>query len=296
MKRAFTGIELLVVIAIIAILAACLFPVFAQTNTAAKTTSDLSNHKQSGGSRQIYLTDHDDTCHSGYFCNNENDTAGAYAQWFGFIQPLVKNHDICKVSLDPTNFVGNNRGISAHCIQVTQYNIQDNQTPRLNYIVNTLVLPRKRRSVDPMNVIFQTVLDEVSRTIVLAHRKGYPSCTSDTSSASGQAFETRRSKNSIKLANGRFHGETSGEVEDLFYHRGSMQGARNRWAKYASGNDVDPTNLKFQIVYIFRDRVKNGANYICPDSHAKYAKPEATVNPKSYQWVLRAYTAGGGNI
>ncbi len=46
LKRAFTLIELLVVIAIIAILAAILFPVFAQTKEAAKKTSCLSNEKE----------------------------------------------------------------------------------------------------------------------------------------------------------------------------------------------------------------------------------------------------------
>jgi prepilin-type N-terminal cleavage/methylation domain-containing protein len=45
MKRAFTLIELLVVIAIIAILAAILFPVFAQAKLAAKQTKSLNNHK-----------------------------------------------------------------------------------------------------------------------------------------------------------------------------------------------------------------------------------------------------------
>ena len=42
MKKAFTLIELLVVIAIIAILAAILFPVFAQAKEAAKKTATLS--------------------------------------------------------------------------------------------------------------------------------------------------------------------------------------------------------------------------------------------------------------
>ena len=46
MKKAFTLIELLVVIAIIAILAAILFPVFAQAKAAAKKTSSLSNVKE----------------------------------------------------------------------------------------------------------------------------------------------------------------------------------------------------------------------------------------------------------
>ncbi len=61
MKKAFTLIELLVVIAIIAILAAILFPVFAQAKLAAKKTADLSNVKQFALGTNIYLSDSDDT-------------------------------------------------------------------------------------------------------------------------------------------------------------------------------------------------------------------------------------------
>jgi prepilin-type N-terminal cleavage/methylation domain-containing protein len=60
MKRAFTLIELLVVIAIIAILAAILFPVFAQAKTAAKKAVAISNQKQIGTAMQIYMGDFDD--------------------------------------------------------------------------------------------------------------------------------------------------------------------------------------------------------------------------------------------
>jgi prepilin-type N-terminal cleavage/methylation domain-containing protein len=60
MKKAFTLIELLVVIAIIAILAAILFPVFAQAKVAAKKTQALSQVKQVGTSWQIYAADYDD--------------------------------------------------------------------------------------------------------------------------------------------------------------------------------------------------------------------------------------------
>jgi len=60
LNRAFTLIELLVVIAIIAILAAILFPVFAQAKVAAKKTMVLSNCKQLGLANIMYATDSDD--------------------------------------------------------------------------------------------------------------------------------------------------------------------------------------------------------------------------------------------
>ena len=60
-RRGFTLIELLVVIAIIAILAAILFPVFAQAKTAAKRTQDISNVKNLSLGIIMYAGDNDDT-------------------------------------------------------------------------------------------------------------------------------------------------------------------------------------------------------------------------------------------
>jgi prepilin-type N-terminal cleavage/methylation domain-containing protein/prepilin-type processing-associated H-X9-DG protein len=77
-KQAFTLIELLVVIAIIAILAAILFPVFAQAKLAAKKTASLSNQKQFALSDAMYSNDYDDTLPAGgvWFNPGQNDNLG----------------------------------------------------------------------------------------------------------------------------------------------------------------------------------------------------------------------------
>ena len=77
MKKAFTLIELLVVIAIIAILAAILFPVFAQAKEAAKKTATLSNFKQMGTATAVYSADSDDLFPLAWSYN----TAGATWRW-----------------------------------------------------------------------------------------------------------------------------------------------------------------------------------------------------------------------
>src|SRR5579872_7072561 len=96
-RRGFTLIELLVVIAIIAILAAILFPVFAQAREKARQTVCLSNHKQIGTSIQMYVQDYDETLPlSLVYESPAADANGNSLQWAwgGLLQPYVKNRGI----------------------------------------------------------------------------------------------------------------------------------------------------------------------------------------------------------
>ena len=85
-KHAFTLIELLVVIAIIAILAAILFPVFAQAKVAAKKTQSLSNVKQVSVGILMYATDYDDSNVLGEYGSGDN-----HVTWTSAVYPYIKN-------------------------------------------------------------------------------------------------------------------------------------------------------------------------------------------------------------
>lgn len=84
-RRGFTLIELLVVIAIIAILAAILFPVFAQAREAAKGTTCLSNMKQIGLATFLYVGDNDDTFPM------DSHSGGMEFSWVRTLQPYSRS-------------------------------------------------------------------------------------------------------------------------------------------------------------------------------------------------------------
>ena len=86
-RNGFTLIELLVVIAIIAILAAILFPVFAQARAKARQTSCLSNNKQIGLAVLMYTQDFDETLP---FSAN-NPTGLPLVMWYDLVEPYVKS-------------------------------------------------------------------------------------------------------------------------------------------------------------------------------------------------------------
>jgi prepilin-type N-terminal cleavage/methylation domain-containing protein/prepilin-type processing-associated H-X9-DG protein len=104
-RRGFTLIELLVVIAIIAILAAILFPVFAQAREKARQTSCLSNMKQISLGWTMYMQDYDETwifrvggnaigkgdaCAWRWLCGADRPLF----DWWDVVQPYTRNNQI----------------------------------------------------------------------------------------------------------------------------------------------------------------------------------------------------------
>ena len=121
-RYGFTLIELLVVIAIIAILAAILFPVFAQAREKARQTSCLSNQRQLGVGARLYMEDFDGALyhhHEEYVLDDGTQVpslpsnpdgcrggghgnSNAEKPWAIFFQPYLKNRQLLFCPSDST--------------------------------------------------------------------------------------------------------------------------------------------------------------------------------------------------
>ena len=100
-SRAFTLIELLVVIAIIAILAAILFPVFAQAREAARKSACLNNTRQLGTAMMLYVQDHDGYFSASVYPVTVNGSPRLFA-WLDALAPYVRNTGVYVCPSEPT--------------------------------------------------------------------------------------------------------------------------------------------------------------------------------------------------
>src|SRR6187551_124600 len=107
-RTGFTLIELLVVIAIIAILAAILFPVFAQAREQARQTTCLSNFKQIGLGVMMYVQDWDETYPTSRLAKlpGGTDCGQKIITWKTQTIPYVKNIDVYRCPSNTHNKEG----------------------------------------------------------------------------------------------------------------------------------------------------------------------------------------------
>jgi prepilin-type N-terminal cleavage/methylation domain-containing protein len=328
-KRAFTLIELLVVIAIIAILAAILFPVFAQAKVAAKKTSDLSNVKQLGLAIIQYSADNDDVLPSAYFHRSFNPalggTRGGYVHWSGMVYPYTKSYDIFVSPGDklsghaPTCFASanNNSGkgwpggqqadrcpVNADTppsATVVNGFIVDEQAPRVSYTVNSAVMPRARNIADlgaGVKVISQTTLDSISGTILIVGLVDNLQCLNGQSLGTGIRNSSHRSTNAVTrdAANTQqYLGENTDAGASPLYALNFGQ-ITQPGANIFDQCQSNPAGTFPLITYHSIRRWTDGDNYGMADGSAKFARFNATLNPSRYMWGQIMYTAAGQQI
>lgn len=175
-RSGFTLIELLVVIAIIAILAAILFPVFAQAKAAAKKSVSISNFKQVGLGQMMYSNDYDDV----FVLREIVDASGngipprqtwAPLTWREMTTPYIKNGTSSYnwVTTDGSNGLFADKGIWESPVRQATYSLMDMHTVLGTGSANLGDFTTTPRQYRPMS---QTSLKRVAETAMIIE-KGY---------------------------------------------------------------------------------------------------------------------------
>jgi prepilin-type N-terminal cleavage/methylation domain-containing protein/prepilin-type processing-associated H-X9-DG protein len=241
-RRAFTLIELLVVIAIIAILAAILFPVFAQARDKARQISCTSNEKQLGLAFIQYVQDYDETWPATSLspasavpnATAPSGTAGAQANqygavWSSEIYAYTKSTGLYKCPDDSTgtDVVGNVDYVPVSYFVNSNFN-SDN-TPATIALMGA-----------PASTV---LLGECTGVVTNPTLDGAANLTAD-------AFT-----------------DAAGDGFDLIYSGG------NTGAAYATGTLGNGIAGQTGVAGDQAQHNKTGANYLFGDGHAKFLRP-----------------------
>ena len=255
-RSGFTLIELLVVIAIIALLAAILFPVFAQAREKARTTNCASNLKQLTLAMLQYTQDYDELWNPGgtYEWANEGAATNVIQSragmgWAGILYPYAKSDQIYICPDDPTKPSGVEYVVSY------SYNANLAMT-RLSSTVNIPAL-NSQLTAPSLTVVFYEVFNQTlnnfppsSETCLYGYTTQNRAC-----SASGNGQTT----------SDQFSGGPEGS---MLCQTGWMGRALNTWGTgiYSCSGG---TGLTTQVAGQFGVH-SNGSNFAFADGHVKW--------------------------
>ncbi len=262
-RSAFTLIELLVVIAIIAILAAILFPVFAQAREKARQTSCLSNMKQLGLGLNMYAQDYDGTLSQTSW---EMGKFKAKIHWSYLVQPYIKNQQIFVCPSDPNPVTPLNPLCGPNdTLGVT---LCDAQAPKFSYINNYNVMPA-HDWIPPTEASF----DKPANLIILGERRNNMNDPAMTKIGQWKGFSPF-----IGTSTAHGTGANSGQVCPGDTYR------LVTLADVTAGLLPSNSNDNPEVVRIKFDRHVGGANYTFFDGHAKWYRIEQSFDPANFQY------------
>lgn len=269
-KFAFTLIELLVVIAIISILAAILFPVFAQAKQAAKGTASLSNIKQHIAAWMLYADDYNDTA-----VPLANQTPGPllfdgmnYSPWGQLLMPYRKNVDITQDPLTESNAMEN--GIPTNLLWPYR--------PQYGYAFTVWSPLRSFSGAGNPETQTLTSAAQPSKTVVFTGRK------------SRKTLDWRFVGTVIWMAQAvapPYCGGGTSATAMTNVNPQSMCAILHRWGvDGASGLSPEPSDIDGKRTGSVSIRKANQALVAFSDGHARFMQPGALAAGTNWHWNI----------
>lgn len=242
-NQGFTLIELLVVIAVIAILAAILFPAFAQAREKSRQTSCLSNVRQVGLSIEMYRTDFDERFPAGLGIA-EGERLWAGEGWAGQCHPYTKNAGVFSCPTDTRTLAG------ARNFRVSY-----------GYNINLLAFPGDwdDKAFAPPGGISQAALNAASRTVLLFEVSGVFSNVTDVTEGAANGTAGRH-----------YSASANGLDNRLYAQRDWSTRTENQYATGYLGGRIPP-DLNVTQFASPRGRHSDGSNFLLCDGHAKWS-------------------------
>ena len=284
-RSGFTLIELLVVIAIIAILAAILFPVFAQAREKARAISCLSNMKQIGTGLMMYTQDFDETYPfsylytTGYSAACQCNTAEPYYHWSYALNSYTKSDKIWLCPSAKWN--------------ITPTNPADLQVPGLSYIPNEAIIPRQKLANQkagynsPYEAVPLSAVSSPASVIAIAENQQEKDTTLNPSDAD-------YGDSAHRPANAFIPFEPYKNAPGAALRRVTMVDVL---ANPVPGTPAGYPGRNTRLIYAEIKQHQGGSNYIFGDGHAKWQKIEQTipadatvpVTPSNFLWGEKFY-------
>lgn len=289
-RSGFTLIELLVVIAIIAILAAILFPVFAQAREKARQTSCLSNEKQLGTALLMYTQDYEETFPT--TCVTYWPSVNPHSYYWAYeIAPYIKNLPVLWCPSDGGPFPDS----VGHTPTTTGADPADSWGPMLSYAANCLMggVPG---SADNTQVGVFAIMNPSWVSSTWFHNVG-PTTLANVNNPSASIALGEKLSSDQQYTDQKSFGENGSFFawSNTFLWDTQGPGASATYFSHGCGipNGARPTAaFPYGVGGGVSARHSGMANFLFVDGHVKAMKPEATNpdgtnQPQNNMWNVK---------